>query len=131
MKGMLIDSVLAGCLTHVERAPEGSNQSGAASVLGLHPMGGPAAIAGLVRAVVVNPVNRVFWRRAPAHIGKEAFEPRKVAFSIKPPFRNGDPATSVTSIVCIARIEAAVLHLAESAVFRAYRIPPCFAVKDA
>ena len=70
---------------------------------------GPATIAGLVSTVIVDAIDRVFWRWPPAHIRQEILE------GLKPARADRDATLAVATKIGSARIATPFLHT-----------PPCF-----
>lgn len=89
-----------------------SSRGAIVSVLNIHRC--PPAILGAVVAVVVDAIKRVFGTRLPAHVGKEVHE----SVVAKPAFTNRNSATSVTVILDVLFLQAALLHSVVRVVLR-------------
>lgn len=82
-----------------------SGHTGQASIVGLSLLGGPFAIGRFVRAVVVDAVQGVLWRRPLAQVAKERGE-------VTLPFvTHPNPATAIVGILVIRRIVTAAAHI--------------------
>lgn len=81
-----------------------------ARVARLFTAGSPAAIAGLVIAVVVDPLDRGLLRRR-AHVGEEVLE-------LQPAFADRDPAAAVIDVRPVDRVTASAQHGEPAAVHR-------------
>lgn len=66
-----------------------SEHSGGAPIPGLLGAGSPSAVARLIVAVIVDALDRVRWRRLPAHVGKE------VRVIVQPAVTDGNTSASV------------------------------------
>lgn len=72
---------------------------------------GPAAVARLVVAIVVDAVQRVISRRSPAHVGEERF------VGDCPSLTDGDPSAAIVSVLFVAGTQATSAHASPRRVF--------------
>ena len=72
-------------------------------VVGLRQASSPFAVSGLVIPIVVDSVDRIFYRRPLAHVGEEVCK-------ISPALTNGNPSTSVATKVFVSLVEAPLIH---------------------
>lgn len=101
---LVVDASTSGALADRYTFSVVDNKPVAPSVAGLLDVRSPSAIAGLVVSVSVDSVQRMFRRRAPAHVSEE---PGKTA----EPFGAHTDATSAVRVEFdVVRIVAAVFH---------------------
>lgn len=90
----------------------GTGLAGQAAITRLFCLAAPSTVLGRVRAVVVNSINRMGWRRPWPHVCVEGGE------IILPLFADGNSPSSILGEFGVARIKAALLHRSPTVVFR-------------
>lgn len=85
----------------------------------------PSAVARTIRAIIVDSVDAMFWRRSGAHVGKEVLE------RTKPALANRDPAPAVVLEIRSSSIVAPRTKVAPREPLWAYARPPCHPVGSA
>lgn len=79
----------------------------------------PAHVSGRVRAVVVDAVDRMFWRRSRPHVSKECLE------GLSPPLTDGDASAAIERITLGSGITASVQHPLPNSVFGNFCLRDC------